>query len=139
MTESTGTTELSAEQEQVWAVLTDLYRAYIDGDRPRLEAHLADGCTLFDSSDPELMTKGSLQAARRDPEAAAASPRPIALQPSRPTVRIWDGFAVETHVLDAIFEDPSLNQHLRCSSMLRRDGDRWLIEHHHEELLTTGG
>ena len=84
------------------------------------------------------MTKAVLQAARRTPPAsdgAAPPPRPLALDASEPQVRVWDGWAVETHRLDARFEDGSLDQRLRCSSMLRLVDGRWLIEHHHEELL----
>ena len=128
---------LSGEQQAVFDVLLDLYACYLVKDRARLEAHLADDCTLFDSSAPELMTKAMLQAARRTPPSADAAPppRPVALDASDPQVRVWDGWAVETHRLDARFDDASLDQRLRCSSMLRRVDGRWLIEHHHEELL----
>lgn len=36
----------------VWTVVTDLYRSYLDSDRPRLEAHLAEDCTLWETAAP---------------------------------------------------------------------------------------
>jgi len=128
---------LSGEEQAVFDVLLDLYACYLDNDRDRLEAHLADDCTLFDSSAPELMSKAELQAARRIAPIADAAPssRPVALDASEPQVRVWDGWAVETHRLDARFDDSTLDQRLRCSSMLRWVAGRWLIVHHHEELL----
>jgi hypothetical protein len=134
--------QLAGDEQTVFDVLLDLYSCYLDNDRDRLEAHLAQDCTLFDSSAPELMSKAELQAARRTAPVsdgpvsdAPAAPRPVALDASEPQVRVWDGWAVETHRLDAHFDDASLDQRLRCSSMLRMVDGRWLIEHHHEELL----
>jgi len=128
---------LSGDEQAVFDVLLDLYACYLENDRDRLEAHLADDCTLFDSSAPELMSKAELQAARRTPPVSSdvPAPRPVALDASDPQVRVWEGWAVETHRLDARFDDPTLDQRLRCSSMLRLVDGRWLIEHHHEELL----
>lgn len=126
--------ELDEDQSAVWAVLLDLYQAYLDSDRPRLEAHIADECTLFDSAQPSMMTKADLQRVRSDEP--STDPRPYALPATNPIIRIWDDTALEVHSLGALFEDESLNQTLRCSSVLRRVDGRWLIVHHHEELLT---
>jgi ketosteroid isomerase-like protein len=41
----------------VWTVVTDLYRAYLDPDRPRLQAQLAEDCTLWETAAPSLRTK----------------------------------------------------------------------------------
>ena len=55
---------LEGEAARVWGVLTDLYDAFLAGDRARLEAHLDEGCTMWDSTIPLLRTKADLRAGR---------------------------------------------------------------------------
>jgi len=120
----------------VWTVVTDLYRAYLDSDRPRLEAHLAEDCTLWETAAPSLRTKSDVQAAHHD--RPPDEPQPLDLIATNPRIRVWGDTASETHELRAVFPDASLDQQLRCSSVLRRTGGRWLFVHHHEELLPPG-
>ena len=150
-----GADPLDGEAGRVWAVLTDLYAAYLEGDRDRLEAHLDSGCTMWDSTIPALRTKEQLQAGRAaaepvlDPAPAAGGsdgqdadyPAPVALDPTEPVVGLLGADAAwETHLLAARFDDPSLDEQLRCTSVLRRDeGGTWRVVHHHEELLTGPG
>lgn len=147
-----GTDTLDGEAARVWAVLTDLYDAFLEGDRDRLEAHLQTGCTMWDSTIPGLRTKEQLQAGRADaepvgdPAAAAGSPHPdypapVALDATEPVVGLLGVDAAwETHLLAARFDDESLDEQLRCTSVLRRDvSGTWRVVHHHEELLTGPG
>lgn len=152
------------EEGRVWAVLTDLYEAYLAGDRDRLEAHLAPGATIWDSTIPVLRTKEDIQAGRvgaapsedashgdpdpepdpdpeSDPGRTADYPAPVGLEATMPVVGLLgDDAAWETHLLAARFDDPSLDEVLRCTSVLRRDGGgTWRVVHHHEELLTGPG
>lgn len=123
------------EAATVRQVVTDLYLAYLDGDRPRLEAHLDESCTLWETVTPELRSKAELQAARR--QRRPDEPQPVQLLPTDLQIRIWGDTACETHELRAIFADAGQNQLLRCSSVLRRIDGRWLIVHHHEERLSS--
>ncbi len=154
----TGTVPLEGEAARVWAVLTDVYTAYLEGDRDRLESHLAAGCTMWDSTIPVLRTKEDLQASRVnaeptevDPVAAVADsadsdsdsdyPAPVDLDATEPVVGLLGNDAAwETHLLAARFDDGSLDELLRCTSVLRRDeGGTWRVAHHHEELLSGPG
>ncbi|MDN5767030.1 MAG: nuclear transport factor 2 family protein [Humibacillus sp.] len=153
---------LQGEAARVWAVFTDLYAAYLEGDRDRLEAHLDAGCTMWDSTIPVLRTKEDLQAGRAhsepaqgetgvadspasetdlDPDPDPDYPAPVGLVASEPVVGLLGvGAAWETHLLAAHFDDASLDEQLRCTSVLRRDeGGIWRVVHHHEELLTGPG
>lgn len=134
-------TPLSGEAARVWAVLTDLYAAYLEGDRDRLEAHLAAGCTMWDSTIAVLRTKEDLQRGRSEGVSSDAYPEPTALEASEPVVGLLsDDAAWETHVVAARFDDASLDELLRCTSVLRRDDTgTWVVAHHHEELLTGPG
>ncbi|OFE16015.1 hypothetical protein BA895_21185 [Humibacillus sp. DSM 29435] len=154
-TDTAGTGSLDGEAARVWAVLTDLYAAYLEGDRDRLEAHLGAGCTMWDSTIPTLRTKEQLQAGRTDaapvgdPAAAASSPdgpdadypSPVGLDATEPVVGLLGSDAAwETHLLAARFDEASLDEQLRCTSVLRRDeGGTWRVVHHHEELLIGPG
>lgn len=125
------------DQAAVWAVVTDLYQAYLDDDRLRLEGHLADGCTMWETASPGLRTKADLVAARQAAFGKPAAPRksPLRLDATEPVVVVSGDLAYEHHVLDAVFEDSSLDEHLRCTSALRRVDGVWRFVHHHEERL----
>ncbi|MDQ2848641.1 MAG: nuclear transport factor 2 family protein [Actinomycetota bacterium] len=127
--------QLTTEQAAVWAVVEDLYVAYLDGDRLRLESHLAPDCTMWESALPELRTRQDLVAARNSSQSPPADPQPHTLA-AEPLVITVDGdLAVEAHTLRAQFADPSLDQSLRCTSALTRTSGQWRFIHHHEELL----
>ncbi len=158
MTTTTSREPLGQSEAEVFAVLQDLYEAYLAGDRPRLEAHLDEGCTMWDSTLPSLRTKADLQAATtgtttpsdaggRAPEEPAASappsyPSPVTLEATEPVVGLLgEDAAWEAHVLLAGFDDPALDEQLRCTSVLRRrpEDGRWVVVHHHEELIVGPG
>ena len=127
--------QLTGDQIAVWAVVTDLYAAYLDGDRLRLESHLAPGCTMWESARAQLRTKSDLVAARLSGAPRPAGPEPHSLVAEPVAITVVGDLAVEAHTLLALFADASANQSLRCTSALRRMGDRWCFIHHHEELL----
>ncbi len=127
---------LTAEQQEVWSVILDLYAAYMEGDRDRLESHLADGCTMWDSAIPELRTKADMIAARAVPTTGVERVQPIALTATEPVVRVWDETAYECHLLHAAFADPSLDERLRATSVMRKIDGAWKYVHHHEEKLS---
>ncbi len=132
------TADFDSEQAAVWAVVTDLYQAYLDDDRLRLEGHLAEGCTMWETASPGLRTKADLVAARVAAAGQPAAPRksPLRLDATEPTVVVSGDLAYEHHVLDAVFEDSALDEHLRCTSALRRIDGAWRFVHHHEERLS---
>lgn len=123
------------DQSAVWDVVTDIYAAYLDHDRPRLEAHLSPDGTFWDPDTDDLLTKADVQRKRAQaPAGPAGRPDPVELLTSDPHVRVFGDLAIETHVLRAVFDDPRYNEELRCSSVLRREPDgEWRYIHHHEE------
>lgn len=140
MTQQQDTTQQDTAQQQntdvtaIRGVVEDLYAAYLDGDRGRLEAHIDASGTLWDSAVPELRTKADLQAARRD--TPPSGPQPIDLMASDWQIRVWGDTALESHALVAVFPGDTPRQYLRCTSVMRRiDGD-WRFVHHHEEVLS---
>lgn len=127
------TPDPAQDETAIRGVVQDLYAAYLEGDRGRLDAHLDASCTLWDSAVAELRTKSDLQAARRsDPP---PGPQPIDLVASGWQIRAWQDTAVESHELTAVFPGDTPPQYLRCTSVMRRIDSDWKFVHHHEEVL----
>lgn len=127
--------ELTPDQTAVWRAVTDLYASYLDGDRQRLESHLAPGCTMWESARPELRTKTDMVRARESGGPPAAGPAPHTLDAQPLVITVVGELALEAHTLRALFTDSTLDQTLRCTSVLSRVGEQWCFIHHHEELL----
>lgn len=127
--------ELTGDQTAVWAVVTGLYASYLDGDRQRLESHLAPDCTMWESGRPELRTKTDMVRARESGAPPPTGPAPHTLDAQPLVISVVGELALEAHTLRALFTDTTLDQTLRCTSALSRVGGRWRFIHHHEELL----
>ena len=127
--------ELTPDQTAVWRAVTDLYASYLDGDRQRLESHLAPDCTMWESARPELRTKTDMVRARESGAPPPAGPAPHTLDAQPLVISVVGELALEAHTLRALFTDSTLDQTLRCTSVLSRVGEQWCFIHHHEELL----
>ena len=128
---------MDSDADAVWAVVLDMYDAFLAGDRERLEANLDPQCTLRDPATPTLLSKQELQRIRRS-SPPSDEPRPTALVADPLRVAMFGDTAVEAHQLRAEFAEPVAAQHFRCSSTLRLVDGRWLIVHHHEEQRGSG-
>lgn len=127
--------ELTRDQTAVWQVVTDLYASYLDGDRQRLESHLAPDCTMWESARPGLRTKTDMVEARESGAPPPTGPVPHTLDAQPLLITVVGEMALEAHTLKALFTDTTLDQSLRCTSVLARVGGQWRFIHHHEELL----
>jgi ketosteroid isomerase-like protein len=127
--------ELTRDQTAVWRAVTDLYASYLDGDRERLESRLAPDCTMWESGRPELRTKTDMVRARESGAPTPAGPAPHTLDAQPLVISVVGELAFEAHTLRALFTDTTLDQSLRCTSVLSRMEGQWRFIHHHEELL----
>ncbi|MHC9043755.1 nuclear transport factor 2 family protein [Microbacterium saperdae] len=116
----------------VWKVVTEVYAAYMEKDRPRLVGLFTDDCTLWESSNPRTRFGHEMKASAAEPEAWRM---PVALRAINPDISVWAHTALVRHELQAQFADPSLDESLRVTAVLRRTPSGWRIVHHHEELL----
>lgn len=124
-------------EDAVVAVIEQLYEAL--GDRPAFDDHLHEDITIWES-DADHMLHGTAQLDHlRDRRAAAAagSAPSVSVAPHSLEVDVWGDTAVARYVLKAVYQDGAVqDKSFRVTDVLRRDGDRWLIMHHHSESLT---
>lgn len=124
--------ELEGEALAAWRAVDTVYSAFMDRDEPRLVSKIADEATLWDSAHREPRIGVEMKRTARD--ASAWGPTTV-LESSGVRVDVWGDTALVTHDLAARFADPTQNEDLRVTAVLRRVDGAWLIVHHHEEKL----
>jgi hypothetical protein len=117
------------------AVVSDLYAAY--GDRARFDTHLHPELTIWESDSPTMLRGIAELDTLRDSRAPAVSAAPLAcLGPEELVVDTWGETGLARYLLRAAYADPDrADQLFRVTDVLRRDGGRWRIVHHHAEAL----
>jgi ketosteroid isomerase-like protein len=117
------------------AGIDDMYAAFLAGDRRRFDAHLHADVTTWETHLPgPLRTRGELDAYRDERDAAGRRPRLTALDATDKHIDVWGDAAVARYVLVARGPDGAA-EHTRVTDVLRRVDGRWLIVHHHAELV----
>lgn len=124
--------ELDGEALAAWRAVDTVYSAFMERDESRLVAVFADEATLWDSAHREPRIGSQMKRTARDPSAWGL---PTELTATDPRVTVWGDTALVTHDLAARFADPTQNEDLRVTAVLRRTDGAWLIVHHHEEKL----
>jgi hypothetical protein len=117
------------------AVITDLYAAY--GDRDRFDTHLLPELTIWESDAPTMLRGLAELDTLRDSRAPAVDAAPLtSLRPEELLVDAWRDTGVARYLLRATYADPDrADQLFRVTDVLRHDGGRWRIVHHHAEAL----
>ena len=118
------------------AGIDDLYTAFLAGDREGFDAHLHDDVTTWETHLPgPLRTRRQLDAYREERDTAGRRPQLAALYATDKHIDVWGDVGVARYVL--ISRTPAgAEQRTRVTDVLRREGGRWLIAHHHAELVT---
>ena len=119
---------MTADEAAVWSAVQGIYAAFLAGDRDAIEARIAPDATVWDAFH-ETLLRGK---AERD--ARPAGPAPAALHATEPVLDLYGDTAVVRHRLTAELPDGT-QLHVRNTGVWRRDGDRWLCVHNHEDLL----
>jgi hypothetical protein len=116
-------------------VITDLYAAY--GDRDRFDTHLLPELTIWESDAPTMLRGLAELDTLRDSRAPAVDAAPLtSLRPEELLVDAWRDTGVARYLLRATYADPDrADQLFRVTDVLRHDGGRWRIVHHHAEAL----
>ncbi|QNJ39016.1 YybH family protein [Streptomyces buecherae] len=131
----------AADLAAVWAVFTDMYEAYLSGDRARIDAHLDPEATIWDSATPQLLLGkpdlDRIRARRPTAEGADGGPVEAGLTAYDQVVDVFGELAVCRHWVRVDYHDrPSAL--LRNTAVLRRADGRWLITHLHEDQQGAG-
>ena len=120
---------MTADQAAVWSAVQGIYDAFLAGDRAAIDARIAPEATIWDAFHEPLLRGKADRDAR-----PAGSPTPTALHATEPVVDVYGDTAVVRHRLTAELPDGT-QLHVRNTGVWRRDGDRWLCVHNHEDRL----
>jgi ketosteroid isomerase-like protein len=130
----------AAARRQIAELIGGIYQAFADGQVHRIEEALAPECTVWDVFTPELI-RGREERARfhaADQQQMKAR-GPLRWSLDEPLVDVWGDTAVARYVLEFEYLPPRpFAGRVRITDVLRRQGDRWRIVHHHEGLVPTG-
>ncbi|GAA4658698.1 nuclear transport factor 2 family protein [Streptomyces youssoufiensis] len=130
-----------ADLAAVWAVFTDMYEAYLSGDRARIDGHLDPEATIWDSATPQLLIGkpdlDRIRAGRPTAEGDGGGPVEAGLTAYDQVIDVFGELAVCRHWVRVDYHDrPSAL--LRNTAVLRRADGRWLITHLHEDQQGAG-
>jgi ketosteroid isomerase-like protein len=119
----------------VAAAIDDMYAAFVAGDRDRFDRHLHPAVTAWESHLPgPPLTRAELDAYRDRRDRAGRRPALDRLAATDKRVDVWGEVAVARYVLEAAPPGGPV-QRTRVTDVLRHTRGRWLIAHHHAELL----
>jgi ketosteroid isomerase-like protein len=115
--------------------IDDMYAAFLAGDTSRFDGHLHADVTTWETHLPgPLRTRRQLDAYRKERDTAGRRPQLAALSATGKHIDVWGDVGVARYVL--ISRTPAgEEQHTRVTDVLRREDGRWLIAHHHAELV----
>lgn len=118
------------------AGIDDMYQAFLAGDRIAFDSHLDPEVTTWETHLPgPLRTRRELDAYRDHRDVTGARPQPTVLAATDKRIDVWGEVGVARYVLVAQDGADGLTQHSRITDVLRLVDGRWLIVHHHSELV----
>ncbi|MEV4292693.1 nuclear transport factor 2 family protein [Nonomuraea bangladeshensis] len=118
------------------AAIDDMYAAFVAGDRARFDSHLHPDVTTWETHLPgPLRTRAELDAYRDARDGSGRRPVMDTLAARDKRIDVWGEVGVARYVLVA---EPhgAPAQHTRVTDVLRHTRGRWLIAHHHAELVS---
>lgn len=126
---------VAADATAIAVGIDDMYAAFLAGDTARFNEHLHADVTTWETHLPgPLRTRQQLDAYRQERDTAGGRPRLAALAATDKHIDVWGEVGVARYVL--VSRTPTgEEQHTRVTDVLRREDGRWLIAHHHAELV----
>lgn len=127
----------NTDRDAIWAAVLDMYQGFLAGDRARIDQHIADDATVWDSEEPDLaMGKAALDEIRARRPTDATTPKVADLVASAPVIDVWGDVGVCRHLLLVSFVDGAAPaQRVRNTGVWRRIAGRWQVVHNHEDVL----
>lgn len=122
------------EAERIAADIADMYDAFLAGDRDRFDSHLHPDVTTWETHLPgPLRSRADLDRYRTERDAAGQRPKLDRLDATDLRVDVWNDTAAARYILVAVPAGAETAERSRVTDVLRREGGRWLIVHHHAE------
>ncbi|WP_432839873.1 nuclear transport factor 2 family protein [Dactylosporangium sp. CA-092794] len=122
---------------EIAAAIDDMYAAFLAGDRAGFDAHLDPEVTTWETHLPgPLRSRAELDDYRDRRDSSGARPRLAELAARAKRIDVWGDVGVARYELHAHPADATGAASVtRVTDVLRRTGERWLIVHHHAELV----
>lgn len=118
------------------AGIDDMYQAFLTGDRSAFDSHLHADVTTWETHLPgPLRSRRELDEYRDHRDAAGNRPALAVLAATDKRIDVWGEVGVARYVLVAQDAPDGPPQHSRITDVLRLVDGRWLIVHHHSELV----
>jgi hypothetical protein len=124
----------------VEAAIRAMFQKFADHDPEGVEAALHANCTVWDLFVPELIVgREARRKFHADDQAQAQARGALTWSIDTPVIDVWGDTAIARYYLRFSYEPPfPVSGVVRITSVLRRDGEGWVIVHHHEGLLPSG-
>ncbi|WBB75850.1 nuclear transport factor 2 family protein [Micromonospora sp. WMMD1128] len=121
---------------EIAAGIDDMYAAFLAGDRERFDAHLHPEVTTWETHLPgPLRTRAELDDYRARRDAAGQRPRLAVLAARDKRIDVWGESGVARYVLVSQLGPDDEPELTRVTDVVRRIDGRWVIVHHHAELV----
>lgn len=121
---------------EIAAGIDDMYDAFLAGDQQRFDTHLDPDVTTWETHLPgPLRTRAELDEYRARRDAAGQRPKLAVLAPRDKRIDVWDDFGVARYELVAQLGPDDEPEITRVTDVVRRIDGRWVIVHHHAELV----
>ncbi|MCO7220598.1 nuclear transport factor 2 family protein [Klenkia sp. PcliD-1-E] len=129
-----------SDGEAVWAAVATVYAGFLGGDAGAVDDVLAADVTIWNHDHVPLMRGTADLDAVREARRTDPSPGPAvtALAPHTVLVDAHGDVAWCRHLLDVTTADGATST-ARVTDVLRRDGGRWVVVHHHEQEVPAHG
>lgn len=113
-----------------------MYAAFLAGDRAGFDSHLSADVTTWETHLPgPLRTRGELNEYRDTRDAAGERPQLAVLAATEKRIDVWGEVGVARYVLISRDKSGEGETSSRVTDVLRRVDGRWVIAHHHSELV----
>jgi ketosteroid isomerase-like protein len=120
---------VNGDEAAVWTSVNAIYDAFLRGDRAAIDALIAPEATIWDAFHEPLLRGKEQRDAR-----PGGGPAPTELRASEPVIDVYGDVAVVRHLLAAELSNGTTVR-VRNTGVWRRERDRWLCVHNHEDLL----
>ena len=124
-------TDATAPEAAVLGAIRDMYDAFIANDRARFDSHLDPRTTTWESHFPRMYSRAELDGFR-DRRTAAERPVLAEMRVEPRRIEVWGDTAIAAYLLVMVPEAGG-TQTTRITDVLRHDGERWRIVHHHAQ------
>ncbi|MBK0417492.1 nuclear transport factor 2 family protein [Leucobacter sp. CSA1] len=130
---TTAVDRVDAEARRIAAGVHDMYDAFLARDQERFDSHLSRSATMWESHFDHLYTMRELDEFRDRREDAGERPVLETMRAEILAIDVWGDTALVRYLLITA-EAGQEAETTRVTEVLRLEGGRWLIVHHHAQL-----